>query len=75
MSFSLLVADDNDWWSDYRKVAKYILIAYLEIALNVEKAVLRYCSRKVAELIPFISKLRRNWNRRSDEMQGMRIRL
>lgn len=42
---------------------------YLIFVFIIEVAVLKYCSRDACELVPFISELRRCWDRRSEEAE------
>lgn len=60
--FFLFIAGDYERQSDYREVAESIVFIF-------EKAVLKYCSWDVFELLPFIMELRRNWKRISKEVE------
>lgn len=51
------------------KLLKHISPLYLGFAINVENAILKYCSRNVSALMPSISRLRRNWKRTSEEVK------
>lgn len=46
---------------------KYIPPVYIELIVNVGNVILKYFRREVSELVPFISKLRKSWKRKSDE--------
>lgn len=48
---------------------------YLRFPINVEKAILRYFSREVIELILFILELKRIWKTRSKDLEKLRTRL
>lgn len=56
----MLVANDVEWQSDYGQVSDKHLLVYLGLALNREKAVLRYCCKNFSKLMPFILELRRD---------------
>lgn len=53
---------------------KNILSTYVGFAFNVEKEILKSCSREFSELISFILVLRRNWKRRSEELEKTGLR-
>lgn len=53
---------------------KYITSLYLGFAINVKKAILRYCSREVSEIILCILKQRRKWKLRSEEIEENGVR-
>lgn len=53
---------------------KHMPPVYLGFAINVEKAILRCCGGDVSEQIPFIAKLKRNWERESENVKKMEAR-
>lgn len=47
------------------------LYTYLGVSFNVQKAILRYCSRVILEVVSIITELRRNKKRKSEEIEEM----
>lgn len=46
---------------------------HLGFVFLIEKGIVRYCSRRVSEVMPFVLELRKDWKRGSKGMKGMDI--